>query len=921
MTKPCNSKDYSRRRFIKSAGVAATGLIVFSSAKPKYAYSDVSPKALTVFNPTTYRFKNELVCLKADLTGTEKSFLVRNGSREVPCQVEEIDGKKKLWICEDFEPASSAHFEIIAGKPGVFDPKVVLQQDGDFFTVKNSAVCMRIPAHAQNGIPGPIAGIRLNNGAFAGTSEWKTQKKLKKYSVEVIGDGTLLAKLRLHYEFEGIRSRRCFSQIDIMLAPDWEHASIFEKHEMDPEDYWELTLSAGWSPRKGISRQFNNGAGGDLAYSVPPMDRPLVPVDNVSFAPGLYINLIPRWNQHFKDGWAFAATDDSNYLSAVVVRASQWEWPHDNNLQCLVKPEGDYAAIRCSTWHGQRLWWISPSLAPVDTNYIALHAWESLDKINNEYILENQGKPIRWWSINPYNSEQTNPTGKVRRIGKEALKKVDEPADDSTLIRFQTLIHKDCWGSYWNYFSPENPNFFTDFNLVPIALAATLRTHPNFYYFRKLAESKFREDLYHSITLPGGAGQECPGYGHYGLTLWKEIIEVGKKYLNFEMAFIDERMQAAEKFYKRISYPDGAVRRGSPVGDSHPDREGKTGMPVVNADASEVKNWKTEELPGFGVVFTNRPDTDRETYLSFKSGPNRCHYHGDQLAFHYCANGRPLVVDHHCSYHPRAGQEHMHNRMAFFTSEMPYANMDGYERLIAFKTSEIADVAIGQVESSRLRAVAPLPPEVWDARYPQLKFSTPLVYRRTVILVKNEAQDYFVFRDQYWADRSIGAACCFHTYGDEAIQKGQAICLGKLTVYCTHQFFTMKKFAWSHENGGLESTNGIRLETEGNSGDLVTVVYPGREIPDMKAVRNGVMVGDDIITFCESTQKVSAQTDAVKIVRKGKICLTIRGKEIDLDRWQGEIGLFIPDAGYPFGDIPEWLIRQRAHKPEWAGKL
>lgn len=46
-----------------------------------------------------------------------------------------------------------------------------------------------------------------------------------------------------------------------------------------------------------------------------------------------------------------------------------------------------------------------------------------------------------------------------------------------------------------------------------------------------------------------------------------------------------------------------------------------------------------------------------------------------------------MAVDHHCSYRPRAGQEHMHNRVAFHTQEFPYANMDGYERLIAFKTS------------------------------------------------------------------------------------------------------------------------------------------------------------------------------------------------------------------------------------------
>jgi hypothetical protein len=42
--------------------------------------------------------------------------------------------------------------------------------------------------------------------------------------------------------------------------------------------------------------------------------------------------------------------------------------------------------------------------------------------------------------------------------------------------------------------------------------------------------------------------------------------------------------------------------------------------------------------------------------------------------------------------------------------------------------------------------------------------------------------------------------------------------------------------------------------------------------------------------------------------------LTLLGKDINLDRSQGDIGLFVPDAGYPFGEIPDWLIQQRARR-------
>jgi hypothetical protein len=46
--------------------------------------------------------------------------------------------------------------------------------------------------------------------------------------------------------------------------------------------------------------------------------------------------------------------------------------------------------------------------------------------------------------------------------------------------------------------------------------------------------------------------------------------------------------------------------------------------------------------------------------------------------------------------------------------------------------------------------------------------------------------------------------------------------------------------------------------------------------------------------------------------------LTLTDNDIDMNRSQGEIGLFVPDAGYPFGEIPEWLIKQRLAVPDWA---
>lgn len=113
------------------------------------------------------------------------------------------------------------------------------------------------------------------------------------------------------------------------------------------------------------------------------------------------------------------------------------------------------------------------------------------------------------------------------------------------------------------------------------------------------------------------------------------------------------------------------------------------------------------------------------------------------------------------------------------------------------------------------------------------------------------------------------------------------------------------------------ATKGIRLTVEGESSEFITVLMPRGMTRTVKAVPGGVAVGDDEITFAGAIDDEEA-TAYVTVKRGGKVVLTVTGKDIDLDRSQGEIGLFVPDAGYPFGEIPDWLIRQRSAVPDWA---
>jgi hypothetical protein len=143
---------------------------------------------------------------------------------------------------------------------------------------------------------------------------------------------------------------------------------------------------------------------------------------------------------------------------------------------------------------------------------------------------------------------------------------------------------------------------------------------------------------------------------------------------------------------------------------------------------------------------------------------------------------------------------------------------------------------------------------------------------------------------------------------------------GNLRLYCAFpEKPAVSSFPWSHNNGGEENTQGIRLRVSGEQGEFITVLYPspaGTEPPAMSPLPGGVKVGEDEVRFAGGLDQDPATT-YVAVSRAGKVLLALTGKEINLDRPQGDIGLFVPNTGYPFGDIPDWLIRQRLKPPAW----
>jgi hypothetical protein len=1063
----------------------------------------------TLFNPTGLEYRNELVRLKVDVPagfGPAEWSVLEDG-QPVPFQVETIGEKPAIWVAVNLAQNQKRTYTLDR-KPAVAMPaRVKARRDGEALVLENELTGVRLPAAWRAGapVPAPVQAVRLPEGQWVGQGHWRSERRLVSFEAKIVAEGPLFAKARLEYRFEGtagIEPVPAFYRAEVTLPPDRRHAIVEESFEMPRGSYWEFDAARGWAPRQAVTIPHFGDTGRPtiLDKSGQPYPFPPVSLQNSQTRMGdTLLNLVPRWSQAYDDGWFFMTHDGQNGVGTLVCRASRWLWPYDGMIEIKVKDSADYAGFRCPTWRGRRYWYLvaGPKATWADKGraawYVNRFAFEALDKLHQEYVMEwpglqpppgKDGKPV----ATP--EAYADPSGRIGRrnrpffgwgsVGGGSIGGDDHPL--MALIRAQLYLDPDTFGDYWRYFSSENPNFATHWWSPVFTEAAKCKGHPRFNDLAKMVEMKLREDFYHSFTVPGGAGQECPGYMTLGTQHERTLF--CKEHFGFDASQWPQ-YKAAGGFPIHASHPmpDGS-RKSHPGGDTHPPGPDVVAVARQYGVTNDPATFVTEELPGFGAIFRNRPATPRETYFAFKSGPNRGHFHGDQLSFHYCAEGRPLAVDHHCSYAPRAGQEHMHNRVAFHTDKLPWANMDGYERLIAFKTSAAVDAAIGQVESERLRITTKFPPENWDTYLPEEVFDVPMKYRRTVVMVKDTSvtsdsppagahspwPDFFVIRDQHTGP-DVYATYCLHVLGERCERRGQAFDFDGMRLFVARPAdFTESRFDWEHEYGGKETTKGLRLTVKKTrESEFVTVLVPrpikrsdvatlvlkgllresvdvdttvrvavengkpayreahvalspaehrhlyafrgtvqagetdhtwrltldgsrgrfnydrvkfegtvrwtpgdgaqsgsytgrvwdaaamkskekgeaapGRECggalavtlerdvvppvplfdptwqpPAVEALPDGVKVGDTVVRFAGGIGDEDA-TAYVTVTRGGQTLATVTGADVDMDRFQGQIGLFVPDAGYPFGVLPDWLIRQRYKHPDWYRDL
>jgi|GEM_PF-1382561 len=847
---------------------------------------------------------------------------------------------------------------------------------------------------AEGVLPGPITGIKVGTGPLLGGSSWQTALKLKEFTATVAGDGKLFAEVKLHYTFEPTDTVKDPSaDFFIRLAPGQLAATVEEAHQMAPGDSWTFSAAAGWAPTAALVRGWARWDSTPAPAPIPPIagvGKPkgapnfpgpkvigmvadetvrLLPFQPSARTGKTLLNLQPRWTTGVDAGW-FAYLSDSNPLpppatvtpgvkaptytqpkkvvGIVAARAGKWDWPYDNLIQLRLSPAGT-GEFMLPTTHGRRFFLLTTggaALVDKATNLVNLMSVAPLDKMANQYNLDGKwvadaadpsdpNKP--YMPLSPFISRDANPTGLLRTRAGNIFTAVHEntipPLTLAALGEYQSLQDPDYFSGYSNHWSPIQTNFSMNIVRLLILRSVSLKKQPNFKDVCANVEKILRAELDNTITMPGGAMQTSPGIAYLILQKWDELADVCRDNLGFNPHEWPQ-LRAAANYLLHITVPSNYGRDLLASGDTDyiPTFEQIQVLAQNFTVNATVTALVTEELPGYGVIFHDQPGTVNESFLAFKAGPNRANMHGDQLSIHYAAQGKGHIVDHASGSNPRAEQEWMHNRMSFLPNnpDVRFANMDGYERLIAFKTGTAADVAIGQVESSRLRSEPQFPNEIISQDkgtvYPLDK---PLVYRRTMVMVKPEPNmggtAYFVVRDQA-SGPVVKANLYYHTSATEITQSlGSPVISAvpiSILVSATQPTITTKTYWWySDKSGrGFQQTNGAAISSREVADKFEVIsgfaLAPGGQAPAMNATPGGVMVTmpngtADRITFIDAPKDADAKTALIKLTRNGKEEILLTVGDINMERSQGKTGLFVPEAGYDLGPIPDWLITQR----------
>jgi hypothetical protein len=170
--------------------VARMRFLVVLPAVAALAAASGAAESWTLLNPTGRAYEDEPVRLHLKLPAGP--FLVHEDGKEVPYQIEELDGAKCLWVAATIGKGEKRVYSLAAGAPAKPQPKVQVKQNGDAYVLDNGLLAVKVPASGKALVP-PVLAVKLPDGKWVGKGSWHAARALKQFTATVVGEVMLLA--------------------------------------------------------------------------------------------------------------------------------------------------------------------------------------------------------------------------------------------------------------------------------------------------------------------------------------------------------------------------------------------------------------------------------------------------------------------------------------------------------------------------------------------------------------------------------------------------------------------------------------------------------------------------------------------------------------------------------------------------------
>jgi hypothetical protein len=512
----------------------------------------------TLRNPTSSIYNKELVRLPVTIPISNfEDLCIRDttNTNTIPTlhQVDLLS--ETIWVYIDtLAPGSFINYTLISPKGNDCIPKPLPRNASAVFynnslNLSNGLIDIILPqsTNLNEKISSPIApflGFAITSGKnLIGSSIFDLSSELQSQwtgnlSVSILSLGPLFVEALALYTF----SKGGTATWKVRVTIEQLGAQITEEYiNLDVESGIDLILHSGedWSPSIAVSNGWaycdpndpTNPAGMNATTSQQKL--PLGPLNRLPN--GSLGVIVARWSQSCDAKFFWGVENNTNVLGVMGIKSGEWLWPqytsltYDTQRRHLMNPwstkQGEgYIHLPL---HGRRVWYLLGGL----TNDVSDNTWNlaqqyammELNRLTNVYDLlwPEANEPINTtYNASGYHfySPNTDPTHSVRAQGVSLLKSLNNISTSpraglESAAAANTYCDKDWWGSYVGFSSPENPNFFTDWSKLCLgwSLALVVRNHPRSIAYCALARGIWELDLYHSITLPSGAGQESPG--------------------------------------------------------------------------------------------------------------------------------------------------------------------------------------------------------------------------------------------------------------------------------------------------------------------------------------------------------------------------------------------------------------------------